>query len=103
MGRSCLCTGGTATETCRQAATTTPVKASTCSSLTTPTPCCATRLSISTSTTPAEDPWAPGRRCLLAGAGCQLVPLVLGRQELEVEREAPDPHALRGMPDVAPT
>lgn len=54
MGRSCLCTGGTATETCRLAAMTTLVRASTCSSLTTPTPCCATRLSTSTSTTPAE-------------------------------------------------
>lgn len=54
MGRSCLCTGGTATETCRLAATTTLVRASTCSSLTTPTPCYATRLSTSTSTTLAE-------------------------------------------------
>lgn len=53
-GRSCLCTGGTATETCRLAATTTLGRASTCSSLTTPTPCFATRLSTSTSTTLAE-------------------------------------------------
>uniref|UniRef100_A0A9L0R8K5 Transmembrane p24 trafficking protein family member 8 n=1 Tax=Equus caballus TaxID=9796 RepID=A0A9L0R8K5_HORSE len=67
MGKSCLCTGGTATETCRLAATTTPVRASTCSSLTTPTPCCATRLSTSTSTTRAEG-WL-GRE---AGGRCGL-------------------------------
>lgn len=67
MGRSCPCTGGTATETCRPAATTTLARASTCSSSTTPTPSCATRLSTSTSTTPAEGPLGQG-----AGGVCCL-------------------------------
>lgn len=62
MGKSCLCTGGTATGMCRLAAMTTLERASTCSSLTTRTPCCVTRLCTSTSTTLAEGCWA--------GAGC---------------------------------
>lgn len=102
-GRSCPCTGGTATGTCRPAATTTPARASTCSSSTTPTPCSATRLSTSTSTTLAEGPLAQeAGGCSRAGAGCRLGPLGWDRQELNAEREAPDPHALPGMPDSRP-
>lgn len=58
MGRSCLCTGGTATEMCKLAAMITLGRASTCSSLITPTPCSATRLSTSISTILAEGCWA---------------------------------------------
>ncbi|KYO19785.1 protein TMED8 isoform B [Alligator mississippiensis] len=54
MVRSCLCIGGTATVTCRQAAMIIQAKASTCSNLTTPTPFCATRSCSFMYITPAE-------------------------------------------------
>lgn len=102
MGRSCLCTGGTATEMCKLAAMTTLGRASTCSSLITHIPCCATRLSTSTSTTLAEGCWArAGFVSWLVQAGCQLVPLVY-KQEPKALCGALKPRALPGMPDYWP-